>query len=98
MQDPEVARREPYYDPYDVGIDADPYLVWTLLRDEAPLYYNEQYDFYALSRFADVLTASLDWQSYSSARGTVLEMIDASAPPADGDLGSDGDTGAPRSG
>jgi cytochrome P450 len=70
----------PYYDPYDTGIDADPYPVWKRLRDDAPLYYNEQYDFYALSRFADVLAASLEWQTYSSARGTVLEMIDTATP------------------
>ena len=37
----------PYYDPYDFDIDADPYPVWKRLRDEAPLYYNEKYDFYA---------------------------------------------------
>ena len=73
----------PYYDPYDVGIDADPYPVWTRLRDEAPLYYNEQHDFYALSRFADVLAASLEWRTYSSARGTVLEMIDTVTPVGD---------------
>ena len=36
-----------YYDPYDVDIDADPYPVFRRLREEAPLYYNEQYDFYA---------------------------------------------------
>jgi cytochrome P450 len=70
----------PYYDPYDADIDSNPHPVWRRLRDEAPLYYNEQYDFYALSRADDVLTASLDWQTYSSARGTVLEMIDTSAP------------------
>ena len=43
-----------YYDPYDFEIDADPYPVWKRLRDEAPLYYNEKYDFFALSRFDDV--------------------------------------------
>jgi cytochrome P450 len=72
-----------YYDPYDALIDADPYPVWKQLRDDAPLYYNEQYDFYALSRFADVLAASLEWQTYSSARGTVLEMIDTTTPLPD---------------
>jgi cytochrome P450 len=82
----------PYYDPYDDSIDADPYPVWKRLRDDAPLYYNERYDFYALSRFSDVLAASLDWQTYSSARGTVLELIDTSAavtdaPVADVSLG-----------
>ena len=75
------------YDPYDAAIDADPYGVWRRLRDDAPLYYNEQYDFYALSRFADVMTASLEWQTYSSARGTVLEMIDTTPPADAGDLG-----------
>ena len=44
----------PYYDPYDFDIDADPYPVWKRLRDEAPLYYNEKYDFYAVSRYDDV--------------------------------------------
>ena len=71
-----VTTAPPYYDPYDAAIDADPHPVWKRLRDEAPLYYNEQYGFYALSRFGDVLAASLDWETYSSARSTVLEMID----------------------
>lgn len=64
-----------YYDPYDPTIDRDPYPVWKRLRDEAPLYYNEKYDFYALSRFDDVFEALRDWESYSSALGTVLEII-----------------------
>ena len=64
-----------YYDPYDFEIDADPYPVWKRLRDEAPLYRNDRYDFYALSRFADVEAASRDWRTYSSAKGTVLEII-----------------------
>jgi cytochrome P450 len=78
----------PYYDPYDAVIDADPYPVWKRLRDEAPLYYNERHDFYALSRFADVLAASLDWQSYSSARGTVLEAMDTTTAST-ADVGAD---------
>jgi cytochrome P450 len=72
------------YDPYDAAIDADPHEIWRRLRDEAPLYYNAEFDFFALSRFADVMDASLDWQTYSSARGTVLEIIDA-APSSNGD-------------
>jgi cytochrome P450 len=64
-----------YYDPYDFEIDTNPYPIWKRLRDEAPLYYNERYDFYALSRFDDVERCSVDWRSYSSAKGTVLELI-----------------------
>ena len=67
----------PYYDPYDFDIDADPYPVWKRLRDEAPLYVNEKYDFYALSRYDDVEKAFVDWQTYSSAQGSVLEIIKA---------------------
>jgi cytochrome P450 len=47
------------------------------LREEAPLYYNEQHDFYALSRFADVDRAIVDYQTFSSARGAILEIIKA---------------------
>jgi cytochrome P450 len=64
-----------YYDPYDFGIDKDPYPLWKRLRDERPLYYNARYDFFALSRFDDVEQCSKDWKTYSSAKGTLLEMI-----------------------
>jgi cytochrome P450 len=72
-----------YYDPYDFEIDSNPYPIWKRLRDERPLYYNERYDFYALSRFDDVERCSVDWKSYSSAKGTLLELIksDMEIPP-----------------
>jgi cytochrome P450 len=72
-----------YYDPYDFDIDADPYPVWRRLRDEAPLYYNEKYDFYALSRFDDVERALVDWDTYRSGKGSILELIraDIEIPP-----------------
>ncbi len=72
-----IAEVEPYYDPYDFEIDADPYPVWKRLRDEAPLYYNEKYDFFAVSRYDDVERCLVDWPTYSSARGSVLEIIKA---------------------
>src|SRR5690625_7706919 len=45
------------------------------LREEAPLYYNAEHDFYALSRFDDVHAAFSDYQTFSSAKGAVLEII-----------------------
>jgi hypothetical protein len=66
---------ELYYDPYDFEIDADPHPVWRRMREEAPLYRNDKHDFWALSRFDDVEAGLLDWRSYSSARGSVLEII-----------------------
>jgi cytochrome P450 len=73
-----------YFDPYDIEIDTDPYPVYRRLRDEAPLYYNEKYDFFAVSRFADVEKVSVDWRTYSSARGTVIELIKSGMPMAPG--------------
>ncbi len=65
------------YDPYDIGINADPYPVFRRLRDEAPLYYNEQYDFYAVSRYEDVERGLTDAKKYISGRGAVLEVMQA---------------------
>jgi cytochrome P450 len=72
-----------YYDPYDFEIDADPHPVWKRLRDERPLYWNERYGFFALSRFDDVERGLIDWKTFISGRGTVLEMIKANVqmPP-----------------
>jgi cytochrome P450 len=72
-----------YYDPYDVGIAADPYPVFRRLREESPLYYNDKYDFYAVSRFDDVDRALLDPKTFISGRGAILELIkaDITIPP-----------------
>ena len=66
-----------HFDPYDVELIADPYPMFARLRDQAPLYYNAEYDFFALSRFADVNKAVIDHVTYSSARGVILELIKA---------------------
>jgi cytochrome P450 len=66
-----------YYDQYSVEINADPYPVYRRLREEAPLYYNDTHDFYAVSRFEDVEKGLLDAQTYISGKGAVLEIIKA---------------------
>lgn len=66
-----------YYDPYDFEIDNDPYPIFKRMRDEMPLYYNEKYDFYALSRWDDVEGAMKDHAHLISGRGTILELIKA---------------------
>jgi cytochrome P450 len=74
---------ELYYDPYDFAIDDDPYPVWKRLRDEAPLYYNEKYNFHALSRYEDVARELHNWETYRSGRGTTMDIIlaDIQLPP-----------------
>jgi cytochrome P450 len=64
-----------YYDPFDADINADPYPTFRRLREEAPIYYNERYDVWALARHADVEHGLVDWQTFSNARGDILEII-----------------------
>ena len=68
---------EPYFDPYDVEINADPYPAYARLREEAPAYHNERYDFWALSRHEDVEKAHLNWQVFTSTRSDILDIIKA---------------------
>ena len=72
-----------YYDTYDVGINADPYPVYRRLREEAPVYYNDRHDFFAVSQFADVEKGLLDAQTYISGKGGIIELIkaDIEMPP-----------------
>ncbi|XVQ07629.1 cytochrome P450 [Spirillospora sp. CA-255316] len=64
-----------HYDPYDADINADPYPVYRRLREEAPLYYNEEHDFYAVSRYDDIDRGLTDPETFISGRGNILELI-----------------------
>ena len=66
-----------YYDPYDGAINADPYPAFKALRDEAPVYYNDVHDFWALSRFEDIDRAIRNHETFISGRGGILELIKA---------------------
>src|SRR6516164_10649308 len=72
-----------YYDPFDFEIDDVPYPIWKRLRDEAPLYYNDKYNFYALSRYVDVARELHNWETYRSGRGTTADILFANieVPP-----------------
>ena len=45
------------------------------MREEAPLYFNAKYNFYALSRYDDVARALPDWETYRSGRGTTVDIL-----------------------
>jgi cytochrome P450 len=69
-----------FWSPFSKEITANPYPVYRALRDEAPVYHNEELDLYALSRYDDVLAAHLDPETFSSAHGVTIEGIDAGMP------------------
>jgi cytochrome P450 len=68
------------YSPFDRDIAHNPYPTYRALRDEAPVYHNEQIGFWALSRYADVVAAHLDTDVYSSANGVTIEGVDQGMP------------------
>ncbi len=72
-----TTRDEIYYDPYEPDLQRDPYPVFRRLREEAPLYYNAEHDFFAVSRFEDCEAALKDHTTFSSAKGGILELIKA---------------------
>jgi len=64
------------YNPYAPDVQYNPYPCWQRLRDEAPVYYNPELPFYALSRYDDVLAAFLDKATYISGEGVTIEGVD----------------------
>jgi cytochrome P450 len=65
----------PVLNPYDYDFHEDPYPIYQRLRDEAPLYHNEELNFWALSRHRDVLAGFRDSTALSNANGVSLDPI-----------------------
>ena len=64
------------YNPFARDIQTNPYPAYQWLRDEAPVYHNEDVGFWALSRFDDVLAAHLDPATFVSGHGVTIEGYD----------------------
>jgi cytochrome P450 len=73
-----------YWDPYRPDLNENPYPTFKRLREEAPLYYNKEYDFFALSRFADIDANFSNTAIFSSARSDIMEFIKAEFEVPDG--------------
>ncbi|AKK30118.1 cytochrome P450 [Mycobacterium sp. EPa45] len=71
------------FDPFSDAFFDWPFDTYRRMRDEAPVYYNAEYDFYALTRYDDVAAAYKDFGSYSSAMGASLDMIKDGGPTTD---------------
>ena len=63
------------FDPFSADFYRDPHAFYPRLRAQAPVFYNAEYDFYALSRHADVAAGLKDFTTYSSAYGVDLGMV-----------------------
>jgi len=65
------------FDPFSMDFFNGAYDTYRRLRDEAPVYYNEKWDFWALTRYDDVAPATKDHETFSSAKGATLDMVKA---------------------
>ena len=63
------------FDPFSDEYFNDPTETYRRLRDESPVYFNDTYGFYALSRFEDVTLASREWSTFSSEYGIDLTRL-----------------------
>ena len=61
------------YNPYAFAVHDDPYDSYRQLRDEAPAWWNDELQFWVLSRFADVQEGFRDHRTFSSMGGVALE-------------------------
>src|SRR6185437_2517016 len=68
------------FDPFSSDFFDAPFATYRRMRDEEPVYYSENYDFYALTRHADVAAAIRDFDTFSSSRGVDLEMVQSGNP------------------
>ena len=73
----ELDSRSVDFDPFSEDFFNGAYETYRRLRDEAPIYYNAKWDFWALSRYDDVATANKDHETFSSAKGATLDMVKA---------------------
>ena len=79
VSSPTVSGGPVVFDPYSEDFFCAPFETYRRMRDEAPVYYSEKYDFWALTRYEDVAAAIKDYETYSSAKGVTLDIVKSGA-------------------
>lgn len=69
-----------FYNPYDEAFRANPWPIYHRMRDEAPAYFVEELNTWALSRFEDVLYGGMDRLHYTASVGTTMDALFYGAP------------------
>ena len=77
VSSPTVSGGPVEFDPYSEDFFCAPFETYRRMRDEAPVYYSEKYDFWALTRYDDVAAAVKDHETFSSAKGVTLDIVKA---------------------
>ncbi|MGV0770384.1 cytochrome P450 [Mycobacterium syngnathidarum] len=76
-----MTKAQVIFDPFSEEFFNNPFDMYRRMRQDAPLYYNEDSDFYALTRHEDVSAALKDHEAFSSTRGCDLAMVQSDEPP-----------------
>lgn len=63
------------FDPYSPAVDTNPFPAYKTLRDEHPCFWSPEADMWILSRYADIVSAGQDAQTYSSASGNLMTEL-----------------------
>jgi hypothetical protein len=63
------------FDPYAPAVDADPFPAYKALRDAHPCFWSDEARMWILTRYADIVSAGQDWQTYSSAQGNLMTEL-----------------------
>ena len=63
------------FDPYAPAVDADPFPFYKTLRDDFPCFWSVDAKMWVLSRYDDIVRALNDWQTYSSAKGNLMDEL-----------------------
>jgi len=63
------------FDPYAAAVDADPFPFYKTLRDDFPCFWSADAKMWVLSRYDDIVRALNDWQTYSSAKGNLMDEL-----------------------
>ena len=69
------------FDPFSEQFFNGAWETYRRMQEEAPVYYSEEYDFYALTRHEDVAAGLKDFETYSSAYGIDLSMVRSGERP-----------------
>src|SRR5262245_38627560 len=63
------------FDPYAPEVDADPFALYRILRDEHPCFWSDEARMWILTRHADISTALANWRTFSSASGNLMDEL-----------------------
>jgi cytochrome P450 len=77
LAEPETEAR---WDPYDYALMIDPHAAFRAIREQGPVYYNAEYDFYAVTGYEDCIEGLANRETFKNGKGVMIEQIRSGKP------------------